>query len=726
MNFHRMKLFQIDKKIKILCLVYFMVAQSSMMARATSDSFLLKYFQPESIPLMIMAAASLSIVLALFTTYLCGRFQAYGAMRIATSGIVITLFVMVCLVYFLGNKGETKPIYVFAYMLCETIVILPMVLFWGMAMGVLNPSESKRWMGLIGAAGTLGCILAGFTISIVSKNEWVNELSLGLVAVVLMIVSLILMLRADLFKLSDDDQQPAVGQSNSVIRKLGVLISSKQSILMTWLVVFSAIVLSLVDINFKFEVRKDYSDDLYDFFGQFYTYTSCAQLILQLLIVRAILTRGGVWAAISILPALLLITAVGALLFQEQDAVYVGKFITQVVFFTIEYVGLQMLFLSVKKKLRGQMNSAVDGLTRPATIATISLLITYTLPFWQGNSESDSVWRLNLIIIALCICWLFVAFLNYRQYLVSLLSMVGAKIDTSVKKNVQKEPSISVDEQIAEDESIFKELSNLDYTESQSHFSELVLKLVQSVNFKNHSKTEKFILSVTEEEGRAKISGSYFQSIDLGRLNRRTKAFAKAEFQDFFEQANLYSLSLLSCPKTEQFNTLVKALEHSVELRIQSMINILPVFDPKIDFPKLVELIKAQEANVKAEAIEVLKGVLGPTRTDSFVSLLVGSSDNDSSVTENLFELIEKFSTQQSSRILCGLLAAITNDNFTKAKSFVIKSFDNPDGLVRESSLQIYLSFETDNRAILDHCNRLRKDPVPEVSAIASERLGKN
>ena len=43
-----------------------MVAQSSMMARATSDSFLLKYFQPESIPLMIMAAASLSIVLSSF------------------------------------------------------------------------------------------------------------------------------------------------------------------------------------------------------------------------------------------------------------------------------------------------------------------------------------------------------------------------------------------------------------------------------------------------------------------------------------------------------------------------------------------------------------------------------------------------------------------------------------------------------------------------------------
>ena len=238
-----MKIFEIDRKVKVLCVIYFMVAQSSMMARATSDSFLLKYFESGSIPLMIMAAASLSIVLALFTTYLCGRFQAFGAMKIATIGIVVTLAFMVCAVYFFGAKGENKPIYIFAYMLCETIVILPMVLFWGMAVGVLNPTESKKWMGFIGAAGTVGCIVAGFTISIVSKQEFVNELSLGMVALVLFVVIIILFLRSDLFRLSDDDQKPSDGDSNSIIRKLGVLISSKQSILMTWLVVFSAIFL---------------------------------------------------------------------------------------------------------------------------------------------------------------------------------------------------------------------------------------------------------------------------------------------------------------------------------------------------------------------------------------------------------------------------------------------------------------------------------------------------
>ncbi len=215
-----------DRKIKLLCLVYFMVAQSSMMARATSDSFLLKYFQVESIPLMIMAAASLSIVLAVFTTYLCGRFQAFGAMRIATAGLVLSLVGIIALVFYLGNSGENKIIYVFAYMLCEVIVILPMVLFWGMAVGVLNPTESKKWMGMIGAAGTCGCILAGYTISFVSKQEYVNELSLGMVAGVLLVVSFILVVRAKLLTIDEDEAIPSA-QSASIIRKLAVLISSR-------------------------------------------------------------------------------------------------------------------------------------------------------------------------------------------------------------------------------------------------------------------------------------------------------------------------------------------------------------------------------------------------------------------------------------------------------------------------------------------------------------------
>ena len=613
-----------------------MVAQSSMMARATSDSFLLKYFQPESIPLMIMAAASLSIVLALFTTYLCGRFQAYGAMRYATSGIVFTLLAMVCIVYFFGNKGETKPIYVFAYMLCETIVILPMVLFWGMAVGVLNPTESKRWMGLIGAAGTLGCILAGFTISVVSKHEYVNELSLGMVAVVLMVVSLILMIRAKLFQIKDENEAPVAGQSNSVIRKLGVLISSKQSILMTWLVVFSAIVLSLVDINFKFEVRKDYSEDLYDFFGQFYTYTSCAQLLLQLFIVRAILTKGGVWAAISILPILLLLTAIGALLFTRQDAVYVGKFITQVVFFTIEYVGLQMLFLSVKKKLRGQMNSAVDGLTRPATIAIISLLITSTLPFWQGGTESDSVWRLNLIIIVLCLCWLFVAFLNYRQYLASLLSMVGAKID-------------------------------------------------------------------------------------INPILPKSKPLAKKEFSELLKKSNFLTTAISKIPQDKQLESLNLAFIRAKDQKIKAMGDLLVSFNQSIDYQKIFTLIQAKEADVKAEAIEVLKGVIGPSRTDLILKTL--NSHENRQDREDVDFIFENSDNYSSDDIMYELLGVVTNKDFAKRKLFVLHCLKNENERTRLKALRVFLDLESDSEQKKQVLEDLKNDPCPEIVGLVQKSL---
>ena len=123
-----MKIFNLEPKIKVLCVIYFMVAQSSMMARATSDSFLLKYFEPDVIPQMIMAAASLSILLALLTTYLCGRFQAYGAMKLAIGGLAVTMIGVVAAVSLSGSTN--KAVFVVAYMVCEVVVILPMVLFF--------------------------------------------------------------------------------------------------------------------------------------------------------------------------------------------------------------------------------------------------------------------------------------------------------------------------------------------------------------------------------------------------------------------------------------------------------------------------------------------------------------------------------------------------------------------------------------------------------------------
>ena len=66
-------------------------------------------------------------------------------------------------------------------------------------------------------------------------------------------------------------------------------------------------VICLIDIHFKFQVAKDHEGKLNQFFGQFYTYSSLAQLALQLFIVLTLLTKGGVITAITVLPVLLVI-----------------------------------------------------------------------------------------------------------------------------------------------------------------------------------------------------------------------------------------------------------------------------------------------------------------------------------------------------------------------------------------------------------------------------------
>lgn len=710
-----MKLSQIDPKIKILSVIYFMVAQSSMMARATSDSFLLKYFEAESIPLMIMAAASLSIILALLSTYLCERFQAYGAMRIATAGIILTLCALVPIVYLLGGKGETKPIYVFAYMLCETIVILPMVLFWGMAMGVLNPTESKRWMGMIGAAGTLGCILAGFTISFVSKQEFVNEISLAMNAAVLIVVSIILMIRAKMFTIGDEEDDGSSQQANySIFKKLGVLISSKQSVLMTWLVVFSAIVLSLIDINFKFEVRKDYSDDLYDFFGQFYTYTSCVQLLLQLFIVRAILTRGGVISAISILPILILLVSVGALLVHSREAVYVGKFITQVVFFTVEYVGLQMLFLSVRKKLRGQMNSAVDGLTRPATIATISLLITYTLPFWQGGSESDAIYRLNFIIIGLCVCWLIVAFFNYRLYLFSLLGIVGGKISREPSKS-----STTIEK--TQFRKKLHELQNFSGSMEWEGGLKLANELILGCSPKQLSILEKLFKTFKSMDLKLEVEKAYFSHIVKSGILPQKISLSKNRADGLISELSSINSLISDLTAHRQYDEVCKSLIQYRDTKIDLLANVLCVFNSSINYTKIFRHLLGAHVDLKSQSLEVLKGAVGVKRMDAVISVLEPPKKTNRTLAP--IEALINLADLQDPGTLLSIITLINAESFPDFKNLLVKWLQSGPEEVRKLSLENLLRYEEDKEFIAETCQKLIDDSNPEIASLASSGL---
>jgi len=73
-----MSFFKVERKILILCGIYFLLALCSLTARATADSLFLKNFDNDkgNIPLMIMTAAVMSSIVAVFITYLCHDFRS--------------------------------------------------------------------------------------------------------------------------------------------------------------------------------------------------------------------------------------------------------------------------------------------------------------------------------------------------------------------------------------------------------------------------------------------------------------------------------------------------------------------------------------------------------------------------------------------------------------------------------------------------------------------------
>ena len=55
--------------------------------------------------------------------------------------------------------------------------------------------------------------------------------------------------------------------------------------------------------------------------------------------------------------------------------------------------------------------------------------------------------------------------------------------------------------------------------------------------------------------------------------------------------------------------------------------------DDRVNFYRLIGLIKSPKASVKSEALEVFKGVLGPVRTDEFASLFQSRKPKEGATT---------------------------------------------------------------------------------------------
>ena len=389
------------------------VASASLIARTAGDTLFLSRYGRELLSYMYIGTA----VLVSLLSYVYGK----GAEKCALNrviGFACVLLAILALGLWVALVFPWAGFRVAAYFMGDITVYGSMLLFWSFFGQIFNSSEARRLIGIVGAGGTVACIVAGFLI---------RSLTLLLGAGGLLIIVALLMLgfagsvsyvshRAQCFS------RPKTRTGVSNVGSFKHLVRMAQVRYLASLVLVGTVSVTLVDFQFKSAAKAHYQNQqLAAFFGEFYGAANAIVLVIQLFLVHRLLRRFNLALILSLLPAGLLAGSVGTLISAAFGWIVVTRFTMQTTAFTIDNAGLQMLFLGIRKKSCNQARAFVDGICKPVAIGATGILLA-------AISIKVQVHALAYGVVALTLAWLYLAHKSYVLYLQGLVDSLGAKM----------------------------------------------------------------------------------------------------------------------------------------------------------------------------------------------------------------------------------------------------------------------------------------------------------
>jgi ATP/ADP translocase/HEAT repeat protein len=394
------------------------VAAAALIGRTVGDSLFLTHFESEHLAYMYPVSATVAGVLAYGYGLLACRLPLVRLISLAVGFLLIVLLALRGLLLFDGPAARVA-----AYVVGDLVVNTPMLLFWSFAGRLFDPRSAKRLFGLVGAGGTVACLVAGLTVRPLASA--VGTPNLLWVVIALLGGFLVVVRRVAHYEgvgTQPPDQTSVPGSGS-----YGHLLKTSQVRVLVILVVVATVAVTLVDYQFKTAAKQHFDGDaLAAFFGTFYGACSGLALVIQLFLVHIILQRGGVFLGLAVLPIALIATAMGAALTSSFEWTIASKFVFQVFAFTIDSAAIQMLYLGVALQSRGQTRALADGIGKPFAVAIAGLLLVI------GHGIPGHL--LAIVTAAAAIAWIVFARLNHTAYVQALIASIGShRFDASAE-----------------------------------------------------------------------------------------------------------------------------------------------------------------------------------------------------------------------------------------------------------------------------------------------------
>lgn len=320
--------------------------------KAARDALFLSNFGARHLPAIVITAAIAAILLGIVSSRLLSRFAPGRLIPV----LMLSSAALQAAEWFgYGVFPRLTSIAVYVHIVSLGAVITSG--FWSVINELLDPYTAKQNFGRIAAAGTGGGVAGGFISERLAVYAPAESVLLFLTLAQL-ITGLLLML------------MPAVeAQRDEIrVRARDVLRGSKHLRNLSYLVVLGTFSAALLDYVLKAQARHTFGpgEPLLRFFAVFHTSTALLSFLLQTTVTRAVLSRWGLGAAVSSLPAAVTSGGALALLNPGLAAVVMARGLEAVVRGSVFRAGYELFYTPMlpaeKRALKSINDVTVDRL----------------------------------------------------------------------------------------------------------------------------------------------------------------------------------------------------------------------------------------------------------------------------------------------------------------------------------------------------------------------------
>jgi AAA family ATP:ADP antiporter len=368
------------------------------------DALFLAELPAALLPWVYLTIAALALVLIRYHSNVTSRLRqrhALSAWLVLSGGVTLT--------FWIGVSWAGDWIFYALYVWSGLLSTLIVVQFWTLLSNRFTVTQAKRLFAVVGSGSVLGAILGSGLARILT--EVLPAQHLVLVAGVVLLLS---------------SSAPLMLESGETVprrtRQLSQRVDVKRVADLVWgrpylrriaiTILFSTITFTLVDFIFKSTVARLVADaDLGAFFSTVYLILNMVSLLVQVVAVGWILRHVALSTAVAIVPALLLLGALGFIAAAGMLTVLLLKGADGSLRYSLHRTTTELLFVPMSSEVRGRVKAFIDVLGQRGGQALGSLLVLLILTL----TADEAVVAVFAAVAAAA--WLYMALDLRRHYL---------------------------------------------------------------------------------------------------------------------------------------------------------------------------------------------------------------------------------------------------------------------------------------------------------------------